>query len=341
MKISFFLLLLLCCIKTYSQKDSTEFSILFYNVENLFDIIDDPDTNDEEFTPGGDRHWTYKRLNQKLLNLSKVIVSAPGWNPPDVFAMCEIENRNVLELLLNETPLNNFPYKIVHKNSPDERGIDIAFVYNEQNFYPLEYSYFQLKPDKDSILKTREILYVSGIANKTDTLHLFFNHWPSRYAGLMETRNLRFNAASTLYRFIQNLNQKYSNPKIIIMGDFNDQPFDESITSGLQVLIPEDDIQPRNLVNLSSGWKTENKGTLKYQSQWYIFDQIIVSGSLLNATSGFYTSADFASISNLPFLIETDKRWGGTKPKRTYTGFSYNGGFSDHLPVLLKLKVTD
>ena len=131
--------LLFINIKVHAQnKESAQYAVLFYNVENLFDVSDDPATEDEAFTPEGDRHWTFQRLNRKVLKLSKVILNASGWHPPDIIAFCEVENRNVLNLLLSETPLNTFSYEIIHKESPDERGIDVAFLYNPSVFYPME-----------------------------------------------------------------------------------------------------------------------------------------------------------------------------------------------------------
>ncbi len=341
-KILLFLLFLLAGKIGYTQSQDTGYSLLFYNVENLFDIENTPGKADDEFTPDGARHWRYSQLNQKLLNLSKVILSASGWSPPGMVALSEIENRKVLELLITQTPLNNFPYNIIHKESSDNRGIDVAFIYNENIFYPLTYKYYPIKNDRDSILATREILYVSGILSDTDTLHIFINHWPSRYSGLLETRGKRVLAALTLRRELDSLYRHYKNPKIVIAGDFNDQPFDESISLHLNAQAVSAEIEPDGLYNLAAGWDNNKSGTLKYRSQWFVFDQIMVSGALITANSGLFTKPEYASVVNLPFLIEKDERYGGFKPKRTFTGFSYNkGGFSDHLPVIIKFSVND
>jgi hypothetical protein len=331
-------LFLFLYISVYSQNSSGEFSLIFYNVENLFDIVDDPLTMDEEFTPQGDRRWTYKRFHKKLIDISKVILGASGWHPPQLIALCEIENRYVLEKLLSDTPLQSFPYKIIHKESPDRRGIDVALIYNAEVFYPLEYKYIPIKTNNDSIIKTREILYVSGILNNTDTLHVFANHWPSRYSGLMETRSLRNLAANTLRNEILLVQQKHPDPKIVITGDFNDQPSDESMLVYLNAIEFSDTQTETQLYNLSFPWMKREIKTLKYQSQWMVFDQIIVSGSLLNENATIFTRPEWAEIVQLPFLLEKDEKYGGMKINRTYIGFRYNGGFSDHLPVLLKLQ---
>lgn len=338
---SFILLFLFVSFHCFSQKTPAKFSVMFYNTENLFDPDDNDLPGDDEFTPAGDRHWTYKRFNAKLLNISKVILSASGWQPPGLVGLCEIENRNVLERLTQKTPLSAIPYQIIHKQSPDHRGIDVAMLYNTEQFYPLEYKYYPLKLPNDSVLATREILYVAGIAMGTDTLHLFFNHWPSRYSGLLETRPIRDAAAQLLKQKVDELFKRYHSPKIIIMGDFNDQPTDESITKYLGVKKPDTAIKPEKLYNLSFSWMKDDYGTLKYQSQWSVFDQIIVTGALLQKRQGFYTFPENAQIVDKPFLLEKDKHYSGVQPFRTYIGFRYHGGFSDHLPVVLELKRAD
>ena len=310
---------------------------MFYNVENLFDPFDDPASADEEFTPKGARRWTYKRFNKKLINTSKVILNAAGWTPPHLIVVCEVENRFVLEKLLNDTPLNAYPYKIIHKESPDTRGIDVAFLYNSDTFYPLEYRYYPLHDPLGEVLKSRELLYVCGILNERDTLHIFGNHWPSRYSGLLESQSGRQIAAQTLRTCIDQVQKNYKNPKIIVSGDFNDQPTDKSITFYLKALEPEAFPGQQNLYNLSQEWLNEEIQTLKYQTQWSVFDQVIVSGSLIEPEKGCYTKPEWARIVKLPFLLEKDERYGGRRLFRTYYGYRYQGGYSDHLPILLQI----
>lgn len=330
--------LFLFSIQSFSQKNTDNISILFYNVENLFDTKNDPQTEDDEFTPDGDRHWTYKRLNNKLLNISKVILSSSGWEIPTIVALCEIENRDLLEQLVTSTPLKSYPYKIIHKESPDHRGIDVAFLYNSKEFVPVNYKCYPLKNRSGSIIKTREILYVSGVVNNFDTIHFFVNHWPSRYSGVLETKPQRNAAAKLLRQQVDNLFEQYHSPKIVILGDFNDNPTDQSLSKILNAKELNIDAVDNGLYNLSYNWGGGENGTLKYQSQWSVFDQIIVSGSLLNATSGLVAKPENAIIINRPFLYEKDEKYGGLKPKRTYYGYSYQGGFSDHFPVLLRLE---
>ncbi len=318
----------------------TQHSILFYNVENLFDTHDDPQSEDESYTPEGELHWTNKRLSQKLLNLSKVILSASDWNVPDIAIFAEIENKYVLEKLIHDTPLKSFAYKIIHKDSPDHRGIDVGLIYNSASFSPIEYNYYPLEVN-NTIINTRELLYVSGVFNDIDTIHIFGNHWPSRYSGLLETKDLRKAAAILLREKVDELNLKYISPKIVIVGDFNDNPDDETLSEVLMAGRVENQLKENSLYNLFFDLKRDNQGSLKYQSQWYIFDQIIVSGSLILKNLGLHVIPENAKILALPYLLEDDNKFGGKKPFRTYYGFTYNGGFSDHLPILLQLNSAD
>ncbi len=339
----FFLVNLILCISlqyVFSQEGKAVASIMFYNVENLFDTEDDPLTNDQEFLPNGERRWNAYRFNAKLNNLAKVIVNTGNWEPPAVIGLCEIENRYVLERLVAQPALKTWKYKIIHKNSPDDRGIDVAAIFRDDIFYPLGYNYFSPVPEGSEIPNTREILYVYGILAGTDTVHLFFNHWPSRYGGLMETRERRRQAANRLYSEVVKLQSKYYNPLIIITGDFNDQPDDDSMVKNLKALLNPGK-ESKKLYNLSYIWQKQGRGTLKHQSMWNVFDQIIVSGSVLNAEKRLFAASSDASIVEAPFLFQKDERYNGRKLFRTYDGFRYQGGYSDHLPVMLMLRVKE
>lgn len=331
--------LILISISSLAQNYADEFPILFYNVENLFDTKDNPHTNDNEFTPKGGRYWNAKKLNTKLNHISKVILNCNAWEYPAVIALCEVENREVLELLTKTTALKSIGYKIIHKDSPDHRGIDVAILYDAKQFYPISYKHYPLQNIKGGVKKTREILYVTGIVNEIDTIHIFVNHWSSRYSGVLETQQGRNSAAGLLRIKVDELNKKFKSPKILIVGDFNDQPTDESILKFLKAKKIGTNILNPELYNLSYSWGDKSKGTLKYRSQWSVFDQVIVSGTLLTSKTGVRLKPENASIVELPFLLEADERYGGIKPNRTYYGYSYKGGFSDHLPVLIRLNI--
>jgi len=316
------------------------YSILFYNTENLFDWENDSTVNDDEFTPDGDRHWTYKRFQQKIQNISKAVLAAAGWDTPALIGLCEVENRFVLEQLSKNTALKTYSFQIIHKESPDLRGIDVAVLYNSELFDPIQYEYFPLLDDNGSIRRTREILYVKGMLKaSSDTLHFFFNHWPSRYSGFLETTEWRFKAAQLLKQKTDSLFQLNTNSKIIILGDFNDQPSDNSILQILDAHPYSDESQSGLLYNLSSVWGKKGKGSLKYQSQWFVFDQVIVSASLIKNDPNSGIKISEAQIADNNFLLEPDERYGGERPKRTYYGFEYQGGFSDHLPVKLRIEI--
>ncbi len=325
---------LLIASSLFGQKRSaeTEFSFLFYNVENLFDCVNDSLTNDDEFTPEGTRNWNTFKLYEKLDRLSKVILAAGRWNPPVVVGLCEVENRNVMEMLVKNSVLKKSAYKIIHKDSHDERGIDVAFLYRSDLFRPFDYQNISVQDSLDCNFKTREILLVSGIINGCDTLHFFVNHWPSRYGGIMETARYRKLAATTLRKAITRLYEEYSHPRIVCMGDFNDQPSDESLAMILRTSAVNN-----QMVNLSAAWQKDEVKTLKNEYSWEVFDQWIVSNSFLKSHKCFrFVNAE---IVKLPFLLEDDLKFGGLKPKRTYIGFKYQEGFSDHLPILIRLQM--
>ena len=304
-----FFFFLLVGIHSRASEKGSPFRVLFYNVENLFYPSDDSLSLDDDFTPKGNRFWTFRRYNDKIIRLGKVILSSGRGDAPDLVGLCEIENRRVLEELIQKTSLRIFNYRILHKESPDKRGIDVALLYRADRFYPLKYKLHRVEGEGWS---TREILEVCGIAKDKDTISVFVNHWPSRYSGVLETRDKRVAAANVLAAAVDSITFASPQRKIVICGDFNDEPGDKS----LRILI-----DGRPLKNLSKEWKS---GTIKHQGQWSIFDQFIVSKYMKGQ----------AKIFSVPFLLEPDEKFMGRRPCRTYIGFRYHGGFSDHLPVV-------
>lgn len=308
--------------------DDSVFKIAFYNLENLFDIYNNPNTNDDEYTPEGLRRWTKYKFNRKLNNINKVILSLNDTSKAVVVGVCEIENKFVLNKLINDTPLKKMGYKYIHYQSQDNRGISVAMLYLPQYFSPLEHRPIKLSLADSS--KTRDILYVKGVFNKIDTIHFLVCHFPSRYGGIGATLEKR-NLASKTVRFIADsiLVNDFSK-NIVILGDFNDDPFDESI---LNYMCFDD-----KLINLSANLLDYYKfGTLKHEALWNVFDQIIVSSYMLN-NNNFKIVDNSANIFFRDFLFLEDKKYGGLKLFRTYNGMRYLGGFSDHLPAYIKLK---
>ncbi|MCF8365915.1 MAG: endonuclease [Bacteroidales bacterium] len=312
------------------------FRVMFYNVENLFDIYDDSLKRDEEFTPDGERHWTNRKFYDKINKVYKVIAAVGEWNPPALVGMCELENRFVLEKLIDETPLKKYDYRIVHHESPDRRGIDVGLIYRPTMFELFYHKAIPVVFADDTAYKTRDILYVKGLLGGKDMLHIFINHWPSRYGGYLSTVNRRNQAAEILKQKTDSL--LMANPKtaIVIMGDFNDGPEDESFAKVIGATAPDGDINLQGYYNLTlTKQESWNNGTLKYRENWDIFDQIVVSGSVLLPGPGIKATGNKATIFHAPFLLEDDNTFLDVKPFRTFTGFKYNGGYSDHLPVYI------
>ncbi len=324
--------------QTAEKQAEQSFRVMFYNVENLFDVYDDSLKRDEEFTPDGPRRWTNYKFYDKLNKIYKVIMAVGEWSPPAIVGVCEIENRFVLEKLIDETPLSNYNYRIIHHESPDRRGIDVGLLYRSNMFEPFYDEAIEVSFADDPDYKTRDILYVKGLMGEKEMVHIFINHWPSRYGGYLTTVSRRNHAAVTLKQKTDSLLQINPNSAIIIMGDFNDGPADESFARILNAKNPDGEVLPENYYNLTlaeqEGW---NFGSLKYRESWNLFDQVVANGSLLNPQSDFYINGNKALIFHADYLLEQDKTYLGKKPYRTFTGFKYNGGYSDHLPVYFDL----
>lgn len=316
------------------RRDENAIRVMFYNVENLFDPSQDSIKADDEYTPGGMRGWTYNRLKRKLINISKVILAVGGWDPPDIIGLCEVENRMVLYQLTNDTPLKNFGYKIVHRESPDPRGIDVALLYRPEKFRVLYSTPIPIRFPFDTASRTRDILFVKGIACKRDTLNIFVNHWPSKFGGALATVPKRNYVASVLRKQVDSLLAVNPNANILIMGDLNDSPEDESVSKVLRAKMDSLNLGSNDLYDMLAGaglsWK---KGTIKFREEWETIDHMIVSKPALS-----YTNPHSLQIFDAPFLLQDDEAWFGKKPFRTYYGAKYIGGFSDHLPVYMDFK---
>jgi len=311
--------------------------IVFYNVENLFDTKDDSLTSDEEFLPGGDKNWTNERFRRKIVRIYQTIVALGKGEMPAVIGLCEIENREVLNRLIYDTPLNRLNYRIIHRESPDARGVDVALLYRPDIFEPDSSGWLRVPLPANE--KTREILMVKGRLWENDTVYFYVNHWPSRYGGAGSSNAKRLAAASTLAASVQQVFLANCLAKIIIMGDFNDEPGDESLQALNKILLNEYAGSNVSLINLSEKSSiTGLEGTIKHQGTWSIFDQVLVSPAIYNGLNGCRLMHPKAEIFKADFLLETDETYTGVKPFRTYSGPGYHDGFSDHLPVSIMLK---
>ncbi|HBH49080.1 MAG TPA: endonuclease [Bacteroidales bacterium] len=337
----FLSILLIAPILAWGQTDKQSILISFYNVENLFDTINNEGVRDTEYTPEGRREWNSQRYYQKLDNLAKVIGEIGSdddfKNGPDILGVCEVENEQVLNDLIRHENLKKKKYRIVHYNSPDKRGIDVALVYKPKKFklesskpYPL----YIFDPISGKRIYTRDQLLVSGTVKK-QKIHLIVNHWPSRWGGELRSQPLRLAAAQLTRHITDSLLAADSLASVIVMGDLNDDPDNLSIKAYLNTSAHADSILPNQLLNTSAELFQSGMGTLKYQGKWNLFDQIIITPALLQVENG-YQFQKFAIV-NKDYLFQQEGKYAGY-PLRTFGGKTYLNGYSDHLPVYLILK---
>jgi predicted extracellular nuclease len=310
-------------------------TIVFYNVENLFDTKDDPAINDEEFLPSGAMKWTDERYQRKLTQLATAI-SLAGPELPWVIGVCEVENRQVVEDLANTPPLDKGHYKIVHHDSPDERGIDVALLVSERFGEVIDDHAITVALNGDH---TRDILQVDVRSKGAGDLHFFVNHWPSRREGQSESAPKRMIAAKALRSAVDQVRKKEPNAAIVVMGDLNDEPSDASVTEGLGAATLSEDGAKADLYDLVASDRTEPRGSISFDSKWQYFDHLIVSRSLIEpAKRGALKAVSAASIKDARLIFHHSKY--GDQPNRTFSGRDkyHPNGYSDHLPVVLQLK---
>ena len=310
-------------------KQGNQHTIAFYNLENLFDTVDDPDTFDDDFTPKGRKRWNNKRYHRKVKKLASVISQIGKEktnNAPIIVGVAEIENLSVLTDLVNTKDLEEHHYGIVHYDSSDERGIDVALLYQKKHFElldsePIPLLLFNEEGERDY---TRDILVVKGKL-KDELVYFIVNHWPSRRKGTKETEHKRIKAAQTIHEIIEKIKAEDDNAKIIIMGDFNDNPNSPSIKNHL---VSEEFYNPFESIY------DKGRGTATHENNWYLFDQIIFDKSFFEEDNRLtYRRAE---IFEEHFL----KSWKGKRkgsPFRTYIGKWHQGGYSDHFPVYITL----
>ncbi|WP_457611604.1 endonuclease/exonuclease/phosphatase family protein [Lutibacter sp.] len=314
-----------------SGKIDQAYTIAFYNLENLFDTKDDPTTLDDDFTPKGRKNWNYKRYRNKIRKLGNVIAQLGtdrSFYSPAIVGVVEVENQKVLEDLVASKSLKKHQYGIVHYDSPDERGIDVALLYKKEFFELLHSETFPLylEDDRGNRDYTRDILLVKGYLNN-ELIHILVNHWPSRRSGEDLTEEKRIKAAELATSITANIIAENENAKIIIMGDFNDDP---SNTSVKNYLVNNTFYNPmERLINTGNG-------TLNHKKTWHLFDQIIFSKNFFNNEKEKH-SFKYAAVFDRYFLKEWNGKFKGN-PFRTYIGKWYQGGFSDHFPVYVYLK---
>ena len=289
--------------------ENSSLRIVSYNVENLFDTQHDTLKNDSSFLPDGMHHWTYRRYQTKIDRIAQVLVNIGGWESVPLVGLCEVENARCLRHLCYK--LRRFHYKYVHYDSPDERGVDVALLYDSTRISILNSQAIPLMLEND---RTRDILYVSALYELRDTVHVMLCHLPSQLGGASSSDWKRQHAKSLLQFHIDSILLLQPSANIVLMGDMN--------------TLPQDDLNA--MTNLMLSIQKSGLGTHKYQGIWTCLDQFYVSHSIFPQST--------ATIFSPPWLLEEDTKYLDLKPRRTYVGFRYNDGYSDHLPIVLTIQ---
>jgi endonuclease/exonuclease/phosphatase family metal-dependent hydrolase len=320
-----------------SSKNSR--AVVFYNVENLFDVVNDPATNDDEFTPLSPKQWNEEKYKRKITDIAKVLASINDKELPLMIGLAEIENKKVLIDIVASSKLRKAKYKIVHFDSKDNQGLDVAFLYNSEEIEIINSKAIPVISPFDTVNVTRDILYVKCKFKDGNMFHLFVNHWPSRAPNKQDSEIKRITAAVTLRKEIDNILNFENNARIIIMGDFNDEPTNKSLLQILNASNKCKNLDYRDLYNLMYDMHNSgNEGSVNNQNNWQMFDQIIVSVSLFNKNNGYYLNFSDGKVFRDESLLFKDPATGFSVPNRTYDGDKYMGGTSGHLPVYVILK---
>lgn len=285
----------------------------------MFDCHHDSLKQDTEWMPDGKRKWTPARYWRKLNHIGQEILSCQQEGVPDLVALVEVENDTCLFDLTRRSLLRRAGYEYLMTESPDVRGIDVALLYQPMTFRPICYDYLDIKP-LEGMRSTRDILYVQGETLNSDTLHIFVVHAPSRFGGEKQTRP---NRQLVVDRVMSVVRQLPANAKVIIAGDFNDEATDPALRF----------LEDNGLHNVTAKATGSHgaKATYRYQGLWQSIDHVFVSTVLLD-------SIEQSFINDAPFLLEEDKKYGGVKPLRTFNGYRYQRGFSDHLPLVVRFR---
>lgn len=306
----------------------TSMKILSFNCENAFDLSHDEGKDDYEYVEGGQRYWNKGRLYKKLNGIAQVIAAADTIRPVGIVALCEVENDTVLNYLVKKTPLKALGYDYVMTDSPDNRGVDVALLYSRFVFKPVLVEC--VRPDHVGT-PTRDILHVAGTVFDGDTLDVYAVHLPSKLGGKQgQTKSIQVTKA--LKQHVDSVLSVRHDGKVIIMGDYNVEYKSKQITDVLNAdkYWSSNTRSKDRLYDVIVGKIPKGLGTYKYKGKWSVIDHIIVSGNVNVVDAG---------VLNNILLLENDEKYGGVKPRRTYIGYKYNGGISDHLPVWAKVEM--
>lgn len=318
--------------------DFEKLRVSFYNVENLFDTIDEPIKIDEEFTPDSKKLWNTERYNDKLGKLSRVFASmGDGQNAPIVVGLAEVENKTAINDLLKTPAFSAHKYGIVHQESPDMRGIDLALLFRKDKVKILKQEFIVATFPDEPEYTSRDIIYAEAKV-ASEKLHLFINHWPSRYGGMEKSEPRRLRVAELVREKIDQIQKKSPKAKIILLGDFNDGPTNKSITEVLMADTLYSTKDKTHLYNISYPIEASGAGSYNYKGNWQLMDQVIVSHQLISDKERIHTQDDMVKVLKEDYMLYQDKRY-GPKPNRSYGGPNYYGGYSDHLPIYIDLNI--
>lgn len=337
--ILFPLVLLLFVTGTRAQKDKQFIPacIGFYNVENLYDTIDSPDTDDSEWLPGAPKQWGAQRYRTKLAHLARVIAEmGKDVHPEGLFALglCEIENSTVLADLVKQPSIADRGYKYVHHDGPDRRGVDVAFLYNPKHFTYVAHKAYPLVDPADTNFRTREQLVVTGVLDG-DTISCIMAHWPSRRGGEKASQPRRFLAAKLGRRIADSLLARNPNARVLYMGDLNDDPVDPSVRKYFGATESKEFATAAKFYDPMYELYQKGIGSLAWSDSWNLFDQIILSPAVANGHAGGYRYYG-TRVFNEEYLRQQDGNFKGY-PFRIYVGDTFTGGYSDHFPVFVIL----
>lgn len=326
-------------LAAYAQNKS--YKVVFYNLENFFDTVNDPEVLDDEFTPEGAKNWTLEKYNKKLGNIERVLfdIAAINKDYPAVIGVCEVENRNVLEDIAATPKLSPANYRIVHHDSPEARGVDVAFFYRPDVFQPEGEKAFRTEIPSLPDFKTRDILTLWGKIEGEDFFFMVA-HWPSRLGGKEASAFKRIAVGKQMRSIADSVRQIRPDVKVVMMGDFNDDPTDASITQGIGAKLKTKELQQGDYFAPYAAMLKAGYGTLAYGDAWNIFDNMVVTENLVNAAKGKLRlqkaegSKFYGNIFKRHYMIQKEGQYKGY-PLRTYVGNSFQGGYSDHFPVYI------
>lgn len=328
------------CMSGFAQKP---YKVVFYNIENFFDIQNDPDVLDDEFTPEGPKKWTQEKYNKKLANIEKVFfdISAINKDYPAVIGVCEVENRNVLEDIVDTKKLAPANYRIVHYDSPEARGVDAAFLYRPDVLKLEGSKAFRTIIPSLPDFKTRDIVAMWGKIEDEDFLFMVA-HWPSRLDGKEASEFKRIAVGKQMREIADSVRALRPGTKVIMMGDFNDDPIDKSVSGkeGMNARLKLKDVKSEDYYAPYAELLKAGYGTLAYGDAWNIFDNIVVSGNLVDKDSDGLklkkgvNSKFYGNIFKRHYMVQKEGQFKGY-PLRTFVGNNFQGGFSDHFPVYI------